>query len=80
MNLEIHHGGNSLNNVANLHVIMAIANTAFFEVLLPHQHINTWREQDLAVGPDGMVRPPRARTGGPIDFTLIERTKTAVLR
>jgi L-alanine-DL-glutamate epimerase-like enolase superfamily enzyme len=35
MNLEVHHGGNSLNNVANLHVIMAIRNTELFEVLLP---------------------------------------------
>ncbi len=35
MNYEVHHGGNSLNNVANLHVIMAIRNTEFFEVLLP---------------------------------------------
>src|SRR5439155_411047 len=35
MNYEVHHGGNSLNNVANLHVIMAIRNCEFFEVLLP---------------------------------------------
>ncbi len=35
MNFEVHHGGNSLNNVANLHVIMAIQNCEFFEVLLP---------------------------------------------
>ena len=35
MTFEIHHGGNSLNNVANLHVTMAIKNCEFFEVLLP---------------------------------------------
>ena len=35
LNFEVHHGGNSLNNVANLHVIMALQNTEFFEVLLP---------------------------------------------
>ncbi len=34
MNYEVHHGGNSLNNVANLHVIASIRNTEFFEVLL----------------------------------------------
>ena len=28
---EIHHGGNSLNNVANLHVTMAVPNCEFFE-------------------------------------------------
>ena len=38
---QIHHGGNSLNNVANLHVIMAIRNTEFFEVLLPEARIST---------------------------------------
>ena len=32
---EIHHGGNSLNNVANLHLTMAIPNCDYFEVLLP---------------------------------------------
>ena len=35
MNFEIHHGGNSLNNVANLHVAMAIPNMELFEALLP---------------------------------------------
>jgi len=35
MNYDAHHGGNSLNNVAGLHVLMAIKNTVFFEVLLP---------------------------------------------
>src|SRR5690606_9419186 len=35
MNYEIHHGGNSLNNLANLHVTMALRNCEFFEVLLP---------------------------------------------
>ena len=31
MRCEIHHGGNSLNNVANLHVTMAMPNCEFFE-------------------------------------------------
>ena len=31
MKCEIHHGGNSLNNVANLHVTMAVPNCEFFE-------------------------------------------------
>ena len=35
MNYEIHHGGNSLNNIANLHATMAIKNTEYFEILLP---------------------------------------------
>ena len=32
MKCEIHHGGNSLNNVANLHVTMAVPNCEYFEV------------------------------------------------
>lgn len=35
MNYEIHHGGNSLNNVANLQATLAIRNTEYFEILLP---------------------------------------------
>ena len=35
MKCEIHHGGNSLNNVANLHVTMAVPNCEYFEVLQP---------------------------------------------
>ena len=35
MNYEIHHGSNSLNNVANLHVACAIHNCEYFEILLP---------------------------------------------
>ena len=31
MPCEIHHGGNSLNNVANLHVTMAVPNCEYFE-------------------------------------------------
>ena len=36
MNYEVHHGGNSLNNMAQLHFACAIPNTTYFEVLLPH--------------------------------------------
>jgi L-alanine-DL-glutamate epimerase-like enolase superfamily enzyme len=80
MNLEIHHGGNSLNNVANLHVTMAIRNTTLFEVLLPDGAQKYGLAEDIAVGPDGMVRAPTAPgLGFPIDFDLIERKRIAVL-
>ena len=32
MKCEVHHGGNSLNNVANLHVILAVNNCDYYEV------------------------------------------------
>lgn len=80
MNLEVHHGGNSLNNVANLHVILAIPNTEYFEVLLPDETQKYGLVEDLTVGSDGHVRLPEGPgLGAKIDFDLIERKKVAVL-
>jgi L-alanine-DL-glutamate epimerase-like enolase superfamily enzyme len=81
MNYEVHHGGNSLNNVANLHVIASLRNTEFFEVLLPDGAQKYGLEQDIVVGRDGMVHVPSGPgLGAPIDFKLIERKKIAVLQ
>ena len=81
MNLEVHHGGNSLNNVANLHVILAIPNTEYFEVLLPDATQKYGLVEDLNVARDGTVKPPDGPgLGAKIDFDLIERKKTQVLR
>ena len=80
MTYEVHHGGNSLNNVANLHVIAAIRNTTFFEVLLPDGAQKYGLEQDIVVGRDGLVHVPNGPgLGAAIDFKLIERKKIAVL-
>lgn len=80
LNYELHHGGNSLNNVANLHVFCAIPNTEFFEVVLPDEAQKCGLVEDLSVGPDGCVRAPDGPgLGVEIDFDLIERSKTAVL-
>jgi L-alanine-DL-glutamate epimerase-like enolase superfamily enzyme len=81
MNLEVHHGGNSLNNVANLHVILAIPNTEYFEILLPDATQKYGLVDDITVARDGTVKPPEGPgLGASIDFDLIERKKTAVLR
>ncbi|HUM16253.1 MAG TPA: enolase C-terminal domain-like protein [Candidatus Nitrosotalea sp.] len=81
MNYEIHHGGNSLNNVANLHVAMAIKNCEFFEVLLPAEAQKYGLVADIEVDSHGMVRAPTAPgLGAQIDFELIERKKLSVLR
>jgi L-alanine-DL-glutamate epimerase-like enolase superfamily enzyme len=80
MTYEVHHGGNSLNNVANLHVIASIRNTTFFEVLLPDGAQKYGLEQDIVVGRDGLVHVPNGPgLGAAIDFKLIERKKMAVL-
>jgi L-alanine-DL-glutamate epimerase-like enolase superfamily enzyme len=80
MKYEIHHGGNSLNNVANLHVMMAIKNSEFFEVLLPDQAQKYGLEHDIEVDGQGLVHAPTgAGLGASIDLKLIERKKVAVL-
>lgn len=80
MNFEVHHGGNSLNNVANLHVVMAIKNCEFFEVLLPTASQKYGLTEDIEVDAQGLVHAPAGPgLGAAIDFALIERHKTAVL-
>ncbi len=80
MNYEIHHGGNSLNNVANLHATMAIKNTEFFEVILPAGAQKYGLVEDIEPDEDGMVHAiNEPGLGAQIDFGLIEYNKVAVL-
>src|SRR5262245_26538385 len=80
MNFEIHHGGNSLNNVANLHVTMAIQNCEFFEVLLPAGAQKYGLAQDIDIDRNGLVHAfTGPGLGAAIDFELIERKRVAVL-
>ena len=80
MNYEVHHGGNSLNNVANLHLLMAIPNCEYFEVLLPDAAQKHGLIEDIEVDGDGLVHAfDEPGLGARIDFELIERNKTAML-
>lgn len=80
MNYEIHHGGNSLNNVANLHVALAIRNTTYFEVLLPDGAHKYGLVRDIAPDAQGLVHAPtEPGLGYEIDFDLIRRKQVAVL-
>lgn len=81
MNCEIHHGGNSLNNVANLHVIMAVNNCEYFEVLLPDSHNKYGLAQDIEVDSGGYVHAPKEPgLGYEIDWDLVRRETVEVLR
>ncbi len=81
MNYEIHHGCNSLNNVANLHVAMAIRNCEYFEVLLPDAANKFGLIEDLEVDAAGLVHAPmEPGLGVAIDFDRIRRNTQAVLR
>jgi L-alanine-DL-glutamate epimerase-like enolase superfamily enzyme len=81
MNFEVHHGGNSLNNVANLHVILAIRNCEFFEVLLPAAAQKYGLVEDIEVDGQGLVHAITGPgLGAAIDHELIRRREVAVLR
>jgi L-alanine-DL-glutamate epimerase-like enolase superfamily enzyme len=80
MNYEVHHGGNSLNNVANLHLVMAIRNCEYFEVLLPDAAQKWGLVKDIEVDAQGLVHAPEGPgLGAEIDFDLIRRKQIAVL-
>lgn len=82
MKFELHHGGNSLNNVANLHVALAISNCDWFEVLLPHGAQKYGLVRDLDIDADGMMALPGdgPGLGAAIDFDLIRSNTLDVLR
>jgi len=81
MQCEIHHGGNSLNNVANLHLTMATPNCEYFEVLQPDAAQKYGLVQDIEVDRHGLVHAPTAPgLGYTIDWDLVARNKTAELR
>jgi len=80
MNYEIHHGTNSLNNVANLHVAMAIANCDYLEVVTPAANNKYALANDLEIDHAGLIHAPTGPgLGVEIDFALIERKKLGVL-
>lgn len=80
MKFEIHHGGNSLNNVANLHVAMAIGNCEFFEVLLPDGAQKYGLAPDIAVDREGFVHAPtEPGLGVNIDVESIRAKQVGVL-
>jgi L-alanine-DL-glutamate epimerase-like enolase superfamily enzyme len=81
MQCEIHHGGNSLNNVANLHVLMAIPNSEYFEVLQPDAAQKHGLVQDIEVDANGLVHAPtQPGLGYDIDWDLVNSNKVADLR
>ena len=80
MNLEIHHGSNSTNDFANLHIQMAIPNTRFMEILLPKEA--WWHAviEDIDIDAEGFAHAPtKPGLGCEINLDLVESQKIAVL-
>ena len=79
MQCEIHHGGNSLNNVANLHVTMAVPNCEFYE-FFPCTGANVYGLVTDIEFVNGYVEAPtEPGLGYEIDWDLVERERTATL-
>lgn len=81
MKCELHHGGNSLNNVANLHVTLATNNCDYYEVF-PASGANKYGlVKDIEVDERGMVRlTQEPGLGFEIDWSLVERERVEVLK
>jgi L-alanine-DL-glutamate epimerase-like enolase superfamily enzyme len=81
MRYEIHHSGNSLNNVANLHVSVALRNCEMFEVIQPDGAHKYGLVDDLEIDGDGLVHAPTGPgLGATIDDDLVNAMTTEVLR
>ena len=79
-NYEVHHGGNSANNMAQLHLACAIPNTTYFEVLLPHGAHKYGLLNDIQIGKDGLARCLETPgIGAQFDLDLIKRKAIAHL-
>ena len=80
MNCEIHTAGNAVSNLANLNVLMATANSDFFEKLLPHDLASSGLTEEIAVDGEGYVHAPTGPgLGIEIDWDLVEKRKTRTL-
>ena len=81
MKCELHHRGNSLNDVANLHVIMAIGNCDYYEVFPAHGANKYGLVKDVEVDDQGLIyAPEKPGLGYEIDWELVEREMVQEVR
>ena len=79
MKCEIHHGGNSLNNVANLHVTMAVPNCEFYE-FFPCTGDNVFGlVEEINMDGGVVLAPTEPGLGYEIDWELAKREHVSTL-
>ena len=79
MKCEIHHGGNSLNDVANLHITMAVPNCEFFE-FFPCTGANMYGlVEDIQLDGGFVHAPTKPGLGYEIDWDLLNKEHTATV-
>lgn len=75
-----HHGGSSLMNLANLHVLCGIQNADSIEVLVPEEKYGYGLKSPIRVDPDGFVSvPPGPGLGAEIDWDYVKSHTTGEL-
>lgn len=80
MKCEIHHGGNSLGDVANLNVDMAVNNCDYFEYMSGVSH-RFGLVRPIEVDKQGFIHAPEAPgLGYEIDWELVKKNTTQVLK
>ena len=79
MKCEIHHGGNSLNNVANLHVTMAVPNCEFFEYFPSTGGFLYGLVDDIDMSGGTVSAPTEPGLGFEIDWDLVKSQHIATL-
>ena len=83
LNCEVHTAYNALNNVATLHVLMAIANCDWFEVLAFNpagryglEHLSYGLARPIEIDGEGFVHAPtEPGLGFGVDWTLIDSAR-----
>lgn len=88
MNCEVHDAYNAMNNVATLHVIMAMPNCDWFEVLAFNragehslEHLNYGLAAPIEIDGNGFVHAPtEPGLGAEVDWELINSSQLGVLK
>ena len=83
MNCEVHFAYNALNNVASLHVIMAIPNCDWFEVIAFNpagryglEHLSYGLARPIEIDGEGYVQAPtEPGLGFGVDWELIDSAR-----
>ena len=79
-NCEIGTAGNSLMNIANLHVIYSVPNCAFYEYWMPAEAHQFGLLEDVVPNNEGVITATRLPgLGYQIDWDYIEKHKKATL-
>jgi L-alanine-DL-glutamate epimerase-like enolase superfamily enzyme len=76
MNLEVHTNANTIIDAANLHVIASIANTEYFEQLVPEPLFTLAGIEKIHIDAEGFAHVPKGPgIGARVDWDLVERYK-----